>query len=86
MTVVIIYAELCSWKGFKIDLRRPFFSFKTLSTYGGVQLYAQDFQKRPSSDLMWRGTTSRDFVAPLATSQPKKLTPLAKKLVKWTCC
>ena len=86
MTVVIIYAESCSWKGFKIDLRRPFFSFKTFSTYGGVQLYAQDFQKRPSSDLMWRGTTTRDFVAPLATSRPKKLTPLAKKLVKWTCC
>ena len=55
MTVVIIYAQLCSWKGFKIDLRRPFFSFKTFSTYGGVQLYAQDFQKSPSSDLIWRG-------------------------------
>ena len=54
MTVVIIYAELCSLKGFKIDLRRPFFSFKTFSTYGGVQLYTQDFQKSPSSDGVGR--------------------------------
>ena len=63
-----------------------FFSFKTFSTYGGIQLYTQDFQKSPSSDFIWRGTTSRDFVAPLAASRPKELAPLAKKLVKSTCC
>ena len=43
-----------------------------------------DFQKSPSSDLKWRGT-SRDFVARLAASQPKKLALLAKKLVRSTC-
>ena len=33
MTVVIVYAELCSskLKGVEIDLRRPYFSFKTFS-------------------------------------------------------
>ena len=31
--------------------------------------------------FIWRGT-SRDFVAHLTASQPKKLAPLAKKLVK----
>ena len=31
-----------------------------------------DYQKRPSSDLIWRGTkTSRDLVALLATSRPR---------------
>ena len=34
-----------------------------------------DFQKRPSSDLIWRGTNS----------QPKNLAPLAKKLMRLTC-
>ena len=43
-----------------------------------------DFQKSPSSDLIWRGTTSRNFVARVA-SQPKKLALLAKKLVRSTC-
>ena len=34
---------------------------------------------------MARDKTSRDFVARLAASQSKKLTPLAKKLVRSTC-
>ena len=33
-----------------------------------------DFQKSPSSDLIWRGTNLR----------PKKLAPLAKKLMRST--
>ena len=41
-----------------------------------------DFQKSPSSDLIW---TSRDFIARLADSRPKKLAALAKKLVRSTC-
>ena len=38
-----------------------------------------DFQKSPSSDLIWRWT-SRDFA-----SRPKKLALLAKKLVRSAC-
>ena len=45
-----------------------------------------DFQKSPSSDIIWHGTkTSRDFVVRLAASRPKKLAPLAKKLMRLTC-
>ena len=43
-----------------------------------------DFQKRPSSDSIWRGT-SRDFVARVAASRPKRFALLAKKLVKSAC-
>ena len=38
-------------------------------------------QNSPSSEFIWRGT-SRDFVARLTASRPKKLAPLAKKLVQ----
>ena len=34
---------------------------------------------------MARDEASRDFVAPSATSRPKKLAPLAYKLVRSTC-
>ena len=40
-----------------------------------------DFQKSPSSDLIWRGTCP-EFFARLAASRAKKLARLAKKLVK----
>ena len=41
-----------------------------------------DFQTSPSSIFICRGNC-REFVARLAASQPKKLAPLAKKLVKF---
>ena len=44
-----------------------------------------DFQKSPSSDSIWRWTTSRDFVASLPASRPKKIASLVEKLVRSTC-
>ena len=40
-----------------------------------------NFQKVLRPIFIWRGTC-REFIARLAASRPKKLTPLAKKLVK----
>ena len=61
----------------------------TTSTLSGPKLKHSvtrflDFQKRPSSDSIWRGT-SGDFVARVAASRPKRFALLATKLVRSAC-
>ena len=41
-----------------------------------------DCQKVLRPIFIWRGTSDRDFVTRLAALRPKKLAPLAKKLLK----
>ena len=62
-----------SWKERKITLNSPNHCLPN------ILIYCVDFQKSPSSYLIWRGMKPlASFVARLATSQPKKLAPLAR--------
>ena len=68
-----------SWKERKITLNSP-------NQCMAILICCVDFQKSPSSDLIWRETKPlASFFARLATSRSKKRAPLAYKLVRSTC-